>query len=68
MVRVAVPARSLLEDLLVLARVDVGLGEHRQRPRPLPRDVVLAALRVLVVLDAVDPVVVERWYASAASS
>ena len=52
-----VPGAHLLDDHLVFARVYVGLREHRQQALLLPRDVVVAALGMLVVLDTVEAVV-----------
>ena len=48
---------ELLHHHLVLTGVQVGLGEDREQAVALPVDVVVAAVRVLEVLDAVDPVV-----------
>ena len=52
-----VAGAELPEDHLVLAGMDVRLRQHPQRPLALPGDVVVAALRLLQVLHAVDPVV-----------
>ena len=45
---------ELVQDHLVLAGVHVGLGEQREQALVLPLDVVVAAARVVEVLDAVE--------------